>query len=72
MSTLPQRSGAPPASQETHPQQDKGEAGKLPPDCQAEKLGVAFFDLSRMAEWASCEQDEHVAAVAGTVGVDAE
>jgi class 3 adenylate cyclase len=36
-------------------------SGALPPDCKTETLGVAFFDLSRMAEWASSEQDENVA-----------
>ena len=33
----------------------------LPQDCQRTDLGVAFFDLSRMAEWASGEQDANVA-----------
>ncbi len=33
----------------------------LPKDCQRRDLGVAFFDLSRMAEWASPEQDAKVA-----------
>ena len=33
----------------------------LPPDCTRQKLGVAFFDLSRMAEWADGEKDEIVA-----------
>ena len=33
----------------------------VPPDSEALTLGVAFFDLSRMAEWASSEQDEPVA-----------
>ncbi len=37
-------------------------AEKLPADCQAETLGVAFFDLSRLAEWSSSAED---AAVAG-------
>ena len=36
-------------------------ASALPPDARTETLGVAFFDLSRMAEWASSNQDEHVA-----------
>ena len=33
----------------------------LPPDCKPQTLGVAFFDLSRMAEWASSNEDAHVA-----------
>ena len=33
----------------------------LPPDCKTETLGVAFFDLSRMAEWGSSEEDIRVA-----------
>ena len=33
----------------------------LPPDCQKQKLGVAFFDLSRIGQWADGEQDERVA-----------
>jgi len=32
----------------------------LPADCKAETVGVAFFDLSRLSEWASSEQDEQV------------
>lgn len=34
----------------------------LPPDCRTETLGVAFFDLSRIAEWSSPEEDVRVAA----------
>jgi len=34
----------------------------LPPDCRNDTLGVAFFDLSRFAEWASSDQDERVAS----------
>ena len=34
----------------------------LPSDCQAEILGVTFFDLSRLSEWSSSEEDERVAA----------
>jgi len=34
----------------------------LPPDCKAETLGVAFFDLSRIGEWASSERDVLVAS----------
>ena len=42
---------------------EKGAApGALPPDCTKEKLGVAFFDLSRISEWADGEQDETAAA----------
>jgi len=41
----------------------RGEArGALPPDSKTETLGVAFFDLSRIGEWASSEQDEVVAS----------
>jgi class 3 adenylate cyclase len=32
----------------------------LPADCKLETLGVAFFDLSRLAEWASSEHDATV------------
>ena len=35
---------------------------RLPPDCEATTLGVAFFDLSRMAEWESSEEDARVAS----------
>ncbi len=38
-----------------------GQTSSLPPDCQAQTLGVAFFDLSRMAEWMSSEEDARVA-----------
>ena len=37
-----------------------GPGAALPPDCQTETLGVAFFDLSRIAEWASSQQDVRV------------
>ena len=33
----------------------------LPPGCRTETLGVAFFDLSRIGEWSSGEQDALVA-----------
>ncbi len=33
----------------------------LPRDCEQRTLGIAFFDLSRMAEWTSPEEDEQVA-----------
>jgi len=35
---------------------------RLPPDCETTTLGVAFFDLSRMAEWASSDEDARVAS----------
>ena len=38
-----------------------GARTELPPDCQIETLGVAFFDLSRIAEWASSNEDILVA-----------
>lgn len=38
-----------------------GAHSALPPDCETQTLGVAFFDLSRMAEWTSCEEDVRVA-----------
>jgi class 3 adenylate cyclase len=34
----------------------------LPSDCQQDTLGVAFFDLSRLAEWSSSDDDPEVAA----------
>ena len=34
----------------------------LPEDCQTVTLGVAFFDLSRMAEWADATEDARVAS----------
>jgi len=34
----------------------------LPTDCKTETLGVTFFDLSRISEWASSEDDETVAS----------
>jgi len=36
--------------------------GRLRPDCRPQTLGVAFFDLSRLSEWAGSEQDDRVAA----------
>ncbi len=33
----------------------------LPADCETTVLGIAFFDLSRIAEWASHNEDERVA-----------
>jgi len=35
---------------------------ELPSDAKAATLGVAFFDFSRLAEWASSQQDEQVAS----------
>jgi len=40
----------------------RGADAALPTDCQTRTLGVAFFDLSRIAEWASSEEDIHVAS----------
>jgi len=37
----------------------------MPSDCERVELAVAFFDLSRMSEWASSEQDERVAVFLG-------
>jgi len=37
-------------------------AAALPPDCQTQTLGVAFFDLSRIGEWSSSEDDTRVAS----------
>ena len=39
-----------------------GAPGALPPDCKTETLGVAFFDLSRISEWASSQEDSRVAS----------
>ncbi len=36
-------------------------AGALPQDCREVTQGVAFFDFSRMAEWASNQEDLRVA-----------
>jgi len=38
-----------------------GRTAPLPPNAKTETLGIAFFDLSRFAEWASSEQDAQVA-----------
>ena len=46
----------------THASSRGGERSALPPDCQTQTLGVAFFDLSRISEWASSEEDERVAS----------
>jgi class 3 adenylate cyclase len=45
-----------------NPPQSGAAHAALPSDCKTETLGVAFFDLSRMAEWASTEQDAVVAS----------
>lgn len=39
----------------------RGEECALSPDCKTETLGIAFFDLSRLSEWASSEEDLRVA-----------
>lgn len=39
-----------------------GDQSALPADCRNETLGVAFFDLSQLGEWASSEQDACVAS----------
>lgn len=39
-----------------------GGCSALPPDCKKETLGVAFFDLSRIAQWSSSREDERVAS----------
>ncbi len=45
---------------QAHP---KGEArAAIPPDCEIQTLGVAFFDLSRMCEWASSDEDVLIAS----------
>jgi len=38
-----------------------GDPAALPDDCEAVEVGVAFFDLSRMSEWASSQQDKGIA-----------
>lgn len=38
-----------------------GRAAGLPSDCKQQTLGIAFFDLSRFAEWSSSDNDEQVA-----------
>ena len=43
------------------PSMQGGACPSLPSDCRTETLGVAFFDLSRISEWASSEEDERVA-----------
>ncbi|MFB3881384.1 MAG: adenylate/guanylate cyclase domain-containing protein [Armatimonadota bacterium] len=40
----------------------RGSRPPLPRDCEQRTLGVAFLDLSRMAEWSSPAEDERVAA----------
>ena len=39
-----------------------GGTAVLPPGCQAEVLGVGFFDLSYIAQWASSDDDVRMAA----------
>ena len=38
-----------------------GADSALSATCQTETFGVAFFDLSRISEWASSKEDAHVA-----------
>jgi len=45
-----------------HPSLEGGARVALPPDCKTETLGVAFFDLSRIAEWSSSERDAVLAS----------
>ena len=45
-----------------HPTAARGALSTLPADCKSTTLGVAFFDLSRMAEWSSTAEDVHVAS----------
>ncbi len=40
----------------------RGGRSGLPPDCETQTLGIAFFDLSRIPEWTSPEEDGRVAA----------
>jgi class 3 adenylate cyclase len=46
----------------SHKPQPKPPPDNLPEDCRTETLGVAFFDLSRISEWASSEEDSLVAS----------
>jgi class 3 adenylate cyclase len=46
----------------TSPSVKGGAASALPSDYRKETLGIAFFDLSRFAEWSSSDEDEAVAA----------
>jgi len=39
-----------------------GERAALPQDCREQTLGVAFFDLSRISEWSSSQEDACVAS----------
>ena len=43
------------------PHAPAGAPGGLPADCQSQTLGVAFFDLSRISEWGSSQDDAPVA-----------
>ena len=45
----------------TRPSVEGGASLSLPPDCRTETVGITFFDLSRLAEWSSSEDDERVA-----------
>jgi len=42
--------------------QGRGACSALPRDARAETLGVAFFDLSRFAEWTTSDEDQRVAS----------
>jgi len=48
---------------EGKPQTRRGDAAALPPDCRQVTQGVVFFDLSRLMEWASSQEDERIAAM---------
>ena len=41
---------------------EDGLVSSLPTDHKIETLGVAFFDLSRFAEWSSSDEDKRIAA----------
>ncbi len=44
------------------PRTESGAPAALPDDCRTESLVVAFFDLSRIAEWSSSDEDARVAS----------
>ena len=50
-----------PKGPEGESQRDGCPSCKLPGDCRAVSLGVAFFDLSRIGEWSSSQDDARVA-----------
>lgn len=45
-----------------HASQGGGASPALPPGCRSETLGVAFFDLSPIPQWASSDADARVAS----------